>query len=51
MDEHTAELLLYVDATLAEMEELASRGRASYDSDIAVARACQHTILDTSGPA
>ncbi len=45
MDERTAELLLYVDATLAEMVGLAARGRAAYDSDIAVARACQYNVV------
>jgi len=45
MDERTAELLLYVDATLAEMEGLATRGRESYDADIAVARACQYNVV------
>lgn len=42
VDERVAEHLLYVDATLAEMHQLARRGRAAYDSDIAVARACQY---------
>lgn len=45
MDDRTAEQLLYVDATLAEMNELASHGRPAYDSDIAVARACQYNII------
>lgn len=45
MDERNAEQLLYVDATLAEMSQLASRGRHAYDSDIAVARACQYNII------
>lgn len=43
MDERTAEYLLYVDATLAEMGDLAARGRGAYDRDIAVARA--RTVL------
>lgn len=45
MDERTAEHLLYVDATLTEMTRLAARGRAAYDSDIAVARACQYNVI------
>jgi uncharacterized protein with HEPN domain len=45
MDERTAEHLLYVDATLTEMSQLAARGRATYDSDIAVARACQYNVI------
>jgi len=45
MDERTAEHLLYVDATLTEMIQLAARGRATYDSDIAVARACQYNVI------
>jgi uncharacterized protein with HEPN domain len=45
MDERTAENLLYVDATLTEMSQLAERGRAAYDSDIAVARACQYNVI------
>jgi uncharacterized protein with HEPN domain len=45
VDERTAEQLLYVDATLAEMHQLAVRGRAAYDSDIAVARACQYNVI------
>lgn len=45
MDDRNAEQLLYVDATLAEMNQLASRGRQAYDSDIAVARACQYNII------
>lgn len=45
MDERTAERLLYVDATLTEMAQLATRGRAAYDSDIAVARACQYNVI------
>lgn len=45
MDDRNAEQLLYVDATLAEMDLLASRGRQSYDSDIAVARACQFNVI------
>lgn len=45
MDERTAERLLYVDATLSEMEGLAARGRETYDTDIAVARACQYNIV------
>ncbi|MGH8827750.1 MAG: HepT-like ribonuclease domain-containing protein, partial [Jiangellaceae bacterium] len=45
MDERTAERLLYLDATLNEISQLAARGRAAYDSDIAVARACQYNII------
>ncbi|WP_236793717.1 HepT-like ribonuclease domain-containing protein [Amycolatopsis sp. GM8] len=45
MDERTAERLLYVDATLVEMTQLAARGRPAYDSDIAVARACQYNVI------
>jgi uncharacterized protein with HEPN domain len=45
MDERTAEQLLYVDATLAEIDQLAARGRQAYDSDIAVARACQYNVI------
>ncbi|PXY20782.1 HepT-like ribonuclease domain-containing protein [Prauserella muralis] len=45
MDERAAEHLLYVDATLTEMVELAERGRAAYDTDIAVARACQYNVI------
>lgn len=45
MDERTAEHLLYVDATLTEMSQLAARGRTAYDSDIAVARACQYNVI------
>jgi uncharacterized protein with HEPN domain len=45
MDERIAERLLYVDATLTEMAQLAARGRAAYNSDIAVARACQYNII------
>lgn len=45
MNERTAEQLLYVDATLAEMSLLASRGREAYDTDIAVARACQYNMV------
>lgn len=45
MDDRNAEQLLYIDATLAEMNQLTSRGRQAYDSDIAVARACQYNII------
>jgi uncharacterized protein with HEPN domain len=45
MDERSAEHLLYVDATLSEMAQLAARGRAAYDADIAVARACQYNVI------
>lgn len=45
MDDRNAEQLLYIDATLAEMNQLVSRGRQAYDSDIAVARACQYNII------
>ncbi len=45
MDVRTAEQVLYVDATLAEINQLAARGREAYDSDIAVARACQYNII------
>jgi uncharacterized protein with HEPN domain len=41
----TAEKLLYLDATLAEIAVLARRGRAAYDDDIAVARACQYNLV------
>jgi hypothetical protein len=34
MDERSAEHLLYVDATLSEMAQLAARGQAPYDADI-----------------
>ncbi|MGM7648028.1 hypothetical protein ACSVDM_24240 [Nocardia sp. JW2] len=39
-DERVDQRLLYVDATLKEIADLAARGRASFDADIAVARAC-----------
>jgi uncharacterized protein with HEPN domain len=45
MDERTAEHLLYLGATLTEMAHLAARGRAAYDSDIAVMRACQYNVI------
>ena len=45
MDERTAEHLLYLDATLTEIRQLAARGRTAYDSDIAVARACQFDVV------
>jgi uncharacterized protein with HEPN domain len=45
VDERTAERLLYIDATLAEMRQLAARGRGAYDADIAVARACQYNVV------
>ncbi len=45
MDERTAERLLYIDATLAEMRQLAARGREAYDADIAIARACQYNVV------
>ena len=45
MNDRNAEQLLYIDAKLAEMSQLASRGRPAYDSDIAVARACQYNII------
>ncbi|MGH3966795.1 MAG: HepT-like ribonuclease domain-containing protein [Mycobacterium sp.] len=45
MDDRNAEQLLYIDATPAEMNQLVSRGRQAYDSDIAVARACQYNII------
>jgi uncharacterized protein with HEPN domain len=45
MDERTAERLLYLDATVAEVGELSMRGRRAYDTDIAVARACQFDIV------
>lgn len=45
MDERTAEHLLYLDATLTEIRHLAARGRTAYDSDIAVARACQFDVV------
>ncbi|MGH8776147.1 MAG: HepT-like ribonuclease domain-containing protein [Jiangellaceae bacterium] len=40
-----AEHVLYLDATLDEIAHLVTRGRAAYDSDIAVARACQYNIV------
>jgi uncharacterized protein with HEPN domain len=45
VDERTAEHVLYIDATLTEMSQLAARGRDAYDSDIAVARACQYNVV------
>jgi len=45
VDERTAERLLYIDATLAEMRQLAARGREAYDADIAIARACQYNVV------
>lgn len=45
MDEQTAERLLYLDATVTEIGQLAERGRRAYDADIAVARACQFDIV------
>jgi uncharacterized protein with HEPN domain len=45
MDERTAEHLLYLDATLTEIRQLAARGRTAYDTDIAVARACQFDLV------
>lgn len=45
MEERTAERLLYIDATLTELSQLAARGREAYDSDIAVTRACQYNII------
>lgn len=45
MDEREAEYLLYIDATLSEFSEYAARGREAYDADIAVARACQYSIV------
>lgn len=45
MDERVAEYLLYIDATLREMKDLASRGRDAYDSDVAVSRACQYNVI------
>ncbi|MPZ89074.1 MAG: DUF86 domain-containing protein [Nitriliruptorales bacterium] len=45
MDERTAERLLYLDETCAEIALLAERGREAYDRDIAVARACQYSIV------
>lgn len=45
MNERAAEQLLYLDATLAEMAQLADRGRPAYDADIAVARACQYNVV------
>ena len=45
VDERTAERLLYVDATLAEVRQLAARGREAYDADIAIARACQYNVI------
>ncbi|MET9214542.1 MULTISPECIES: HepT-like ribonuclease domain-containing protein [unclassified Nocardia] len=45
MTERTDQRLLYIDATLSEIAELAARGRAAYDGDIAVARACQYSVI------
>lgn len=45
MDERTADQLLYIEATLVEINQLAARGREAYASDIAVARACQYNII------
>lgn len=44
-DERTDQRLLYVEATLKEIAELAARGRAAFDADIAVARACQYSVI------
>jgi uncharacterized protein with HEPN domain len=45
MDERTADQPLYVEATLIEISQLAARGRHTYESDIAVAGACQYNII------
>jgi uncharacterized protein with HEPN domain len=45
VDTRTAEQLLYAEAVLREMTQLAARGRDVYDSDIAVKRACQFNII------
>lgn len=45
MDERTADQLLYIEATLVEIKQLAARGREAYAADIAVARACQYNII------
>lgn len=50
MDDRNAEQLLYIDATLAEMIQLASRGRQAYDSDIAVSPARASTTSSGSRP-
>ncbi|MBF4998858.1 DUF86 domain-containing protein [Nocardia sp. BSTN01] len=39
------ERLLFLAATLTEMADLCARGREVYDSDIAVARACQFGVI------
>nr|MDT0664999.1 DUF86 domain-containing protein [Micromonospora sp. DSM 115978] len=44
-DERTAERLLYLHASLTEMAQLAAHARAAYDSDVAVARACQYNVI------
>lgn len=45
MDERTADQFLYIEATLVEINQLAARGREAYESDVAVARACQYNII------
>jgi uncharacterized protein with HEPN domain len=44
MDERTADRLLYLDAAISELGQLAGRRRDAYDADIAVARACQFDV-------
>ncbi|MCA2206681.1 HepT-like ribonuclease domain-containing protein [Nocardia rosealba] len=44
-DDRIDERLLYVEATLNETAELAARGRAAFDADIAVVRACQYSVI------
>ena len=39
------ERLLYLGATLIEIADLCARGRDAYDSDVAVARACQFSVI------
>lgn len=45
VDERIAVWVLYLDATLTEISQLAKRGRDAYNADIAVARACQFDIV------
>ncbi|MFB7875482.1 MULTISPECIES: HepT-like ribonuclease domain-containing protein [unclassified Nocardia] len=44
-DERADQRILFVEATLNEIEEFAGRGRAAFDADIAVARACQYSVI------
>lgn len=45
MDEKAAERLLYVEATLDEMIELAGRGREAFEMDVAIERACEYNVI------